>query len=338
MNNYSIKIYKDNSLIDYMPTFLSSDSLWLLVVNRSDFQNSLYDKGKLFLFAVPILFLALLIFLAIYLVFRPMLLMSDMVGREGSSDAGKLYVLTSEVMSRGKQMCFFEMYRVLSVFEKMANELSSYQKDAQYKLSQFEKVVAQVYFDTLRYEKQQRKMAIYDTLTGLPNGFLLEDRITTVIKYNASEKRRTCLILINIVGLKDVGEEYSHIVSDSMLKTFAVRLNEKVDDRGTLYRYDYCQFAVLLTNLKRDYDIQASVKRLFSVINNPGSYVDAPLSEAIALDVSCRIGVSLADSPSFTAKKLIEAASENAELCVTDEHDVLSNIFNVKGSLDDGAL
>lgn len=329
-NNKSIKIHKGNSLIDYMPIFISSNSLWLLVANRSEYQNSLYEKNKLLFFALPVLFLAFLIFLAVYLVFRPMFLMSDMVGREGSNDAEKLHALTSEIMIRGKHICFFEMYRVLSVFEKMADELSSYQKDTEYKHNQHKKAVAQEYFERLRYEKQQRKKAIYDNLTGLPNGFLLEDRIATVIKHNTSVERRTYLILINIMGIKDVGEEYSHIVSDSMLKSLAVRLNEKVGHSGTLYRYDYCQFVVLLTGLKRDYYVQAFVKHLFSVINNPGPYVDSPLSEGIVLPVSCSIGVSEANSPMFTAKKLIEAASENAELCISDKHNVLTNIFDVK--------
>lgn len=323
-NNHSVKIDTGNDTIDYLPIFLPSNSLWLLIAN-----NSKYDESISLFFDLPLFFLTFIIFLVVCLVFRPIFMISNIVGREDSTDVEKLYALTKEIKTRSKHIYFSETYRILSMFKKMADELLNYKKVSEYKLGEHKKAVALEYFERLRYEQQQRKNAIYDTLTGLPNSFLLEDRITTVIKHNTRASRPTCLILIDILSMREVAEEYSYIVSDSMLKSLSIKLNENIGHSGTLFRYDYCQFAVLLVGLKPDYDIQSFVGRLFHVINDPSAYVDGSLSETITLTVSCSIGVALADSPRFTYNKLIEAASNNTELCKTDKNNRLSNNFTI---------
>ena len=328
-DSYAIKIQKDGISTSYKPIFSPLGTLWVLIVDSSVNKKDSYSTNIFIFFTLPILFLVLLNFIIFLFFMKPILTISSFLKSEKIMDLEKFTHFIKEIISKKRYIYFHEVYKILHVLKAMSDELLNYKKNDDYKLVQHKRSVELEYLERYRYEKQQRESAIYDSLTGLPNRFLLEDRIETSIRHIARIKRGVCLVFVDIINIKNIAEEYSHIVSDSMIKSLSVRLNEKVSSTGTLYRYDYTKFAFLLINIKADYDIQFLISQIFNVINDSSAYFESPLSEGLPLNVSCSIGVGMATSPKFTMNKLVKAAIESSEFCIVDEYNRLCNNFKV---------
>lgn len=84
-----------------------------------------------------------------------------------------------------------------------------------------------------------------DDLTGLPGrARLLTDLEQTFA--TASPDRPVLLVLLDLVGFKEYNDTYGHLAGDALLKRLAKKLTRVVNARGSAYRLDGDEFAVLL--------------------------------------------------------------------------------------------
>jgi len=72
--------------------------------------------------------------------------------------------------------------------------------------------------------------ATYDSLTNLPNRFLLLDRLEQAISNTRYGDRKIGLFILNLNQFKEINETLGHESGDQLLKQVAVRLSEVIHD------------------------------------------------------------------------------------------------------------
>lgn len=98
-------------------------------------------------------------------------------------------------------------------------------------------------------EEQIRRLAYYDTLTGLPNRRLLMDRLKQLILRNERHGRHGALLFIDMDNFKRLNDTHGHEAGDEFLRQTAARLRACVRADDTVARLGGDEFVILLDSL-----------------------------------------------------------------------------------------
>lgn len=94
-------------------------------------------------------------------------------------------------------------------------------------------------------ERLERK-ANHDALTGLPNRYLLGDRLSRMIAHAQRHGRSFAVAMIDVDELKRVNDRFGHAVGDEVLKHVAARLAGQVRAGDMAARFGGDEFVLLL--------------------------------------------------------------------------------------------
>jgi diguanylate cyclase (GGDEF)-like protein len=135
--------------------------------------------------------------------------------------------------------------------------------------------------------EQLRSIALYDTLTGLPNRFLLEDRLRQAALYADRNRTSFSLMFVDLDDFKPVNDTYGHAVGDELLKQVANRLKECLRKHDTVARTGGDEFVIVLEDVE-------SAKAASLVGEKILEELALPISvRAHTLEISCSIGISM---------------------------------------------
>lgn len=95
-------------------------------------------------------------------------------------------------------------------------------------------------------ERRIRELAYFDSLTGLPNRRLLQDRLQQLIAVAERQGERLALMLIDIDHFKRVNDSLGHSVGDELLIAVARSLESAVRKIDTLARQGGDEFILVL--------------------------------------------------------------------------------------------
>jgi diguanylate cyclase (GGDEF)-like protein len=125
--------------------------------------------------------------------------------------------------------------------------------------------------ERLRYEGDLRlhRLAHMDSLTGLANRVLLDDRISVAIAAAHRYSHRLGILYLDLDGFKQVNDELGHDAGDSVLKEVALRLQKHVREMDTVARVGGDEFVVLLTNLRDRADARVATDKLQAALDQP---------------------------------------------------------------------
>jgi diguanylate cyclase (GGDEF)-like protein/PAS domain S-box-containing protein len=93
------------------------------------------------------------------------------------------------------------------------------------------------------------RLAYHDTLTGLPNRRLLEDRMTQAIGAAKRDKKGLCVLFIDLDRFKPINDEYGHDIGDLVLQEIGARLKSSVRQGDTVARVGGDEFVIVLRNI-----------------------------------------------------------------------------------------
>lgn len=96
-------------------------------------------------------------------------------------------------------------------------------------------------------EEQIRRLALYDTLTGLGNRALLGTRIEQALAEARREGRHPAVLFIDLDDFKPINDSLGHEAGDRVLQELAQRLRHSVREVDTVARLGGDEFVVLLT-------------------------------------------------------------------------------------------
>ncbi|RBY91922.1 GGDEF domain-containing protein [Blastococcus sp. TF02-8] len=88
--------------------------------------------------------------------------------------------------------------------------------------------------------------ALHDSLTGLANRRLFEDRLRHALDRGARQRTSTCVLMIDLDEFKSVNDNHGHLLGDAVLVAFAHRLASVLRTSDTAARIGGDEFAVVL--------------------------------------------------------------------------------------------
>ncbi|MER2538814.1 MAG: EAL domain-containing protein [Azonexus sp.] len=139
------------------------------------------------------------------------------------------------------------------------------------------------------------RLAYYDSLTGLPNRRLLQDRLEQILSGTIRSGLHSAILFLNLDNFKRVNDNLGHVVGDALLAEVAMYLRQGVHANGTVARWSGDEFVVVLEGLASSAEeaaimAEAVGERLRSAI--------ALLFETIAIEFpqTVSIGIVLFDA------------------------------------------
>jgi diguanylate cyclase (GGDEF)-like protein/PAS domain S-box-containing protein len=129
--------------------------------------------------------------------------------------------------------------------------------------------------------------ANHDTLTGLPNLQLLNDRLQQSIDRCEREQRRAAVFAIDIDYFKRINDAYGHPAGDICLKEVAARLASRIRQIDTIARSGGEEFTAVVGGLSGSEDAEKIARSLLAAFHTPVRLGD------IELDVTVSIGVAI---------------------------------------------
>lgn len=98
-------------------------------------------------------------------------------------------------------------------------------------------------------ESQIHQLAFFDTLTGLPNRRLMNDRLRQALAASSRNKRHGALCMLDLDDFKDINDTKGHATGDELLREVARRLVAGVSDGDTVARLGGDEFVIILEGL-----------------------------------------------------------------------------------------
>ena len=118
-------------------------------------------------------------------------------------------------------------------------------------------------------EKTIKHQAYHDKLTGLPNRWLLQDRIAQSIAISSRDNRCGALMFLDLDRFKKINDTLGHEFGDEVLLVIANRLSALVREGDTLARLGGDEFVMLLTTLHGVSEASDVAKRILHEIKQP---------------------------------------------------------------------
>ena len=154
-----------------------------------------------------------------------------------------------------------------------------------------------------RYLANQRVayLAYHDSLTGLPNRALFQDRLQQAILRAHRDERGVSVLLIDLDGFKEVNDALGHHAGDEVLQEVAMRLRSALRASDTVARLGGDEFAVLLpaTDVNR---AELAARKILHDLQHPFVADGRPLA------VSASIGIAGMPWHAATGDELMQKA------------------------------
>jgi len=135
-------------------------------------------------------------------------------------------------------------------------------------------------------EQKLARHAFFDDLTGLPNRFLINERVDEALRRD-NHDNRFALAFIDLDNFKHINDYYSHVVGDALLVKVAERIGKALRDTDMLARISGAEFLLLIDPLENEEQARAIVNALLSELKKP-FHIDA-----FEVFTSASIGVSI---------------------------------------------
>lgn len=152
--------------------------------------------------------------------------------------------------------------------------------------------------------------SVFDNLTGLPNRQLLLDRLEIALtRANAETVVAPTVLVIDLDHFRDINEEFSISVGDSVILAVARRLSRLLRPQDSLARLQGDGFAIILLSETERVQIEAFASDLLSTIRAAISITDKEIF------LSASIGIAPADAETAATDQLrrAEAACYHAK-------------------------
>lgn len=137
--------------------------------------------------------------------------------------------------------------------------------------------------DRKQAEEELARRAHYDELTGLPNRFLFQKRVETLI---AKADEHFAIAFIDIDNFKQINDYHGHAVGDALLIKAGARIQRNIRDRDVLARISGDEFLVLLNPLEYGDELDRIIGNLTIALKEPF------IVDGLEIFSSASIGVS----------------------------------------------
>jgi diguanylate cyclase (GGDEF)-like protein/PAS domain S-box-containing protein len=150
--------------------------------------------------------------------------------------------------------------------------------------------------------EQIRHASEHDSLTGLPNRLLLNDRLGQAIALAQRHKDHIAVLFMDLDGFKHINDSLGHLVGDKLLQSVAGRLRQHVRTPDTVSRQGGDEFVLLLQEVRGPEDVAVTASRVLKAVSQAHSIDEHDLF------VTASIGVSMYPDDGSDANTLMKNA------------------------------
>lgn len=141
-------------------------------------------------------------------------------------------------------------------------------------------------------EQQIEVLSYVDTLTGLPNRSMIEDRLYQAIALSERTQNYSALLFIDIDNFQKINDIRGYPVGDELLTTLTNRVQKEIRKADTFSRFGGDAFVIILNNL--DKNIKASLKLSEHFAQKVCDIISAPFElSAGKQTINASFGISL---------------------------------------------
>jgi diguanylate cyclase (GGDEF)-like protein/PAS domain S-box-containing protein len=151
-------------------------------------------------------------------------------------------------------------------------------------------------------ESKIKRMAFFDSLTGLPNRNMINDRIKLALAHSERNQQSFALLFLDMDDFKSVNDSLGHSVGDDLLIEVANRLTGLLRGEDTVARIGGDEFVILLTGLTDDNYSTRLAERILAAVK-PAFKIDKH-----EIYSSFSIGIALYPNDGKDAETLFKSA------------------------------
>ncbi|GAA3817645.1 putative bifunctional diguanylate cyclase/phosphodiesterase [Cellulomonas soli] len=134
---------------------------------------------------------------------------------------------------------------------------------------------------------ENARLALLDSLTGLPNRRLLADRMRRAILDASRDDTRVGLMLLDIDRFKDINDSLGHDRGDELLEQVAARLRGALRHEDVVARLGGDEFAILLPDVRSVANAERLAQRVRHLFVPPFTLGELPLHVDTSVGVAC---------------------------------------------------
>ncbi len=153
-------------------------------------------------------------------------------------------------------------------------------------------------------EERIQRMAHHDSLTGLPNRLLFDDRLDQAVSLAKRDARQFALLYLDLDNFKPVNDSLGHTAGDELLKSAAERIRRQVRESDTVARVGGDEFTVILPDIARREEAETVARKIIAAVAAP--FQLGSQGQCIAIGTS--IGIALYPTDGRDADALVKAA------------------------------
>lgn len=155
--------------------------------------------------------------------------------------------------------------------------------------SNFEKIlfVGEDITERKKYEEKIYHMAFHDSLTGLPNRRLFNDRLKQALSLAKRNQTQLAIIYLDCDNFKLINDELGHDTGDEFLQSFAKKVKSCIRESDTFARIGGDEFNILLPDIQNEQELVAVAERILAHTKKPWQY------QGQAFHVTASIGISI---------------------------------------------
>ncbi len=221
---------------------------------------------------------------------------------------GVLAALLAALVARAVTGPLRSMARAVRQFSKepIVNVLPSARKDEIGLLASSLNDMQTILVSNMRDLSESRQalehLAQHDSLTGLPNRALFDDRLCQAVSQAQRSQTRLALLFVDLDKFKAVNDSCGHLVGDLLLKAVAQRMQACVRHVDTVGRLGGDEFVVLLPHIEKNKDALLVAEKICNALDLPFDL------EGQRLQIGSSIGVAIYPEHGIDSSMLTKSA------------------------------
>jgi diguanylate cyclase (GGDEF)-like protein/PAS domain S-box-containing protein len=166
-------------------------------------------------------------------------------------------------------------------------------------------------------EERIQSLAHYDSLTGLPNRVLLNDRLSKAIASARRHREKVAVLFLDLDRFKTINDSLGHSCGDALLQQLAQRLQVNGREHDTIARLGGDEFLIVLGAIDDATEAAVVAERVARDVSREFDV------QGQSLSITCSIGISIFPEHGEDVETLIK----NADAAMYSSKDDGRNTF-----------